>query len=165
MDTAIIVSVIIGSVVAMVLVFGKTVLGVAWTGKNSSKLGIIGINSQYNSTQSHAVNTNTNNSEVGFNTILRDQELKLKNTAKNGGSNNFDSLKNKQAYTCDNIVIGNIRDIYNGMLIIVNSISQGNRYEIPVYYTRQIYQNTLVVDISAKDLEHYIPQIIMGKQK
>ena len=36
MDTAIIVGVIVGSVVAMVLVFGKTVLGVAWTG-NSTK--------------------------------------------------------------------------------------------------------------------------------
>jgi hypothetical protein len=35
LDTAIIVGVIIGCVVAMVLVFGKTVLGVAWTGNNT----------------------------------------------------------------------------------------------------------------------------------
>ena len=33
MDTAIIVGVVMGSVVAMVLIFAKTVLGVAWTGK------------------------------------------------------------------------------------------------------------------------------------
>ena len=37
MDTTIIVGVIIGSVVAIILVFGKTVFRVAWTGNNRSK--------------------------------------------------------------------------------------------------------------------------------
>jgi hypothetical protein len=37
LDTAIIVGVVIGSVVAMVLVFGRTVLNVAWTGNSTSK--------------------------------------------------------------------------------------------------------------------------------
>ena len=37
MDTTIIVSVMIGSVVAIALIFSKVVLGVAWTGKNVGK--------------------------------------------------------------------------------------------------------------------------------
>jgi hypothetical protein len=41
LDTAIIVGVVIGSVVAIVLVFAKTVLGVAWTGKSVRKLRMI----------------------------------------------------------------------------------------------------------------------------
>ncbi len=40
MDTAIIVGVIIGSVVAMALVFGKTVLGVAWTGNGVKRVNL-----------------------------------------------------------------------------------------------------------------------------
>ena len=38
MDTAIIVGVIVGSVVAIALVFGKTVLGVAWTGNGTKRV-------------------------------------------------------------------------------------------------------------------------------
>jgi hypothetical protein len=37
LDTAIIVGVMIGSVVAIALVFGKTVLSVAWTGKDTNR--------------------------------------------------------------------------------------------------------------------------------
>jgi hypothetical protein len=40
LDTAIIVGVIIGSVVAMALVFGKTVLGVAWTGNGVKRVNV-----------------------------------------------------------------------------------------------------------------------------
>ncbi|MGH9978149.1 MAG: hypothetical protein ACRD8Z_20310 [Nitrososphaeraceae archaeon] len=38
MDTAIIVGVMIGSVVAIALVFAKTVLSVAWTGNDTKRL-------------------------------------------------------------------------------------------------------------------------------
>lgn len=38
MDTAIIVGVMIGSVVAIVLVFGKTVLRVAWTENDTNRI-------------------------------------------------------------------------------------------------------------------------------
>jgi hypothetical protein len=38
LDTAIIVGVMIGSVVAIALVFGKTVLSVAWTGNDTKRL-------------------------------------------------------------------------------------------------------------------------------
>jgi hypothetical protein len=41
LDTAIIVGVVKGSVVAIVLVFAKTVLGIAWTGKSARKLRMI----------------------------------------------------------------------------------------------------------------------------
>jgi len=38
LDAAIIVGVMIGSVVAIALVFGKTVLSVAWTGNDTKRL-------------------------------------------------------------------------------------------------------------------------------
>jgi hypothetical protein len=41
LDTAIIVGVIIGSVVAIALVFGKTVLGVAWTGNGGKRVTVV----------------------------------------------------------------------------------------------------------------------------
>ena len=58
MDTAIIVGVIIGSVVAMVLIFGKTVLSVAWTGKSVRRIGILEISNLNGGTQRYLTNTN-----------------------------------------------------------------------------------------------------------
>ncbi|MGC1132497.1 MAG: hypothetical protein WA941_06725 [Nitrososphaeraceae archaeon] len=55
--------------------------------------------------------------------------------------------------------------VYNGMLIITHSISQGTKYEISAYYIRQNYQTSLVMDFCAKDLDRYNPQLIITKQK
>lgn len=73
-------------------------------------------------------------------------------------SNNFDSLINKQVSTCDNVIIGSIYAIQNGLMIIIYA-PQSKRYEIPTYYVRQRNQNSVLVDISAGDLEHYKPQV------
>ena len=91
-----------------------------------------------------------------------DQKLIAKKESK---ANKFDSLINKKVYTCDNVIIGSINTVYNGTLIIDHSNSQGTRYEIPAYYIRQNYLTSLVMDIAAKDLNRYNPQLILSKQK
>ena len=77
MDTAIIVGVLIGSVVAIALVFGKTVLSVAWTGKDTNRWTavqsgtqnkIVEDHSQENndSTKKEFANLNKSNESEGF---------------------------------------------------------------------------------------------------
>lgn len=155
MDTAIIVGVVIGSVVAMVLVFAKTVLGVAWTGKSTRSLGTSQNRIQNKLEQEYSVETNNSESELRLNQIP--------NQRSTGGQKAaiVDSLINKQVSTCDNATIGNVHSVHNGMIIITlnESSPQQKRYEIPTYYVRQNYEDYVLLDICAKDLGHYIPQL------
>ena len=160
MDTAIIVSVIIGSVVAMALVFAKVVLGVAWTGKSKGKFRTARISNHNN------IIPNLPKMAEPETSVPTNSATNQKLTAgKNSKANKFDLLVNKHAYTCDNLVIGNISSVFNGMLIIVNSVSKNNRYEIPIYYIRQNLQSHIITDIPSKDLEHYSQQLVVSRQK
>lgn len=149
MDTAIIVGVVMGSVVAMVLVFAKTVLGVAWTGKSTRSLKTSENRIQNRLEQEYSVDTNNSD--------------QIPNQRSTGGQKAaiVDSLINKQVSTCDNATIGNVHSVHNGMIVITHNESspQQKRYEIPAYYVRRNYENYVLLDICAKDLGHYIPQM------
>jgi hypothetical protein len=160
LDTAIIVSVMIGSVVAMALVFAKVVLGVAWTGKSKGKFNTPQISNHNNIIQNLPKKADIETTVPTY--AAANQEL---TATKNPKTNKFYLLVNKHAYTCDNLVIGNISSVLNGMLIIGNSISKDIRYEIPIYYIRQNLQSHIIMDIPSKDLEHYIQQLIVSRQK
>lgn len=157
MDTAIIVGVVIGSVVAMVLIFAKTVLGVAWTGKSTRSLNARTSQNRIQNRleQEYSVDINSSESELRLNQIP--------NQRLTGGQKAaiVDSLIDKQVSTCDNMTIGNVHSVHNGMIVIVHNESsvQQERYEIPTYYVRQNYENYVLLDICANDLGHYIPQI------
>ncbi len=157
MDTAIIVSVVIGSVVAMVLIFAKTVLGVAWTGKStrSLKAGISQNRIQNRLEQEYSVDTNSSESELRLNQIPNERSTDGQKAAF------VDSLIDKQVSTCDHTAIGNVHSVHNGMIVIVNNEGsvQQERYEIPTYYVRRNHENYVLLDICANDLGHYIPQI------
>lgn len=157
MDTAIIVGLIIGSVVAMVLVFGKIVLGVAWTENNTRKLKM-NQNRTVNRTVHehgqdihHLRSTSLNQSENQNETS--GELVQLQDEAKDLGS-----LIKKEVSTCDRVKIGSVYTIHNRLMIIIDP-SQGKRYEIPTYYVRETNQDTVLIDISVGDLEHYKPQV------
>lgn len=161
MDTAIVVSVMIGSVVAIALVFASEVLGIAWTGKNIKMLRNTRIDGHDDFIQANLRNKSDSERFVLMYPV--GQKLAAKKESK---ASKFDSLINKKVYTCDNEIIGSIDSVYNGMLIIItHSISRGTKYKIPFYYIRQNYQTSLVMDVCAKDLDRYSPQLIITKQK
>jgi hypothetical protein len=70
---------------------------------------------------------------------------------KESKADKFDLLINKKDYTCNNLIKG-VSAVFNGMLIISHSISQGMRYEIPIYFMSQNYHTILVMDISMIEL-------------
>jgi hypothetical protein len=144
LDTAIIVGVIIGSVVAMVLVFGKTVLGVAWTGKSARK------SKKPAQNPSEVFSTN----DLGKVLLYKSQNENWKGSESKNKSNDFDSLLNKEVFTCDGTLIGCISSLQSGLMVI-SYAPEGIKYEIPAYYLRQRSQNNVLVDISARDLQHY----------
>lgn len=157
MDTAIIVGVVIGSVVAMVLVFAKTVLGVAWTGKNRRRLETGSSQNRIQNRLEQEYSVNTNNSESGL------RLNKIHNQMSTGEQKVavVDSLINKQVPTSDNMAIGNVHSVHTGMIVIVRNESsvQQERYKISIYYVLRNYEDYVLLDICANDLGHYIPQI------
>ena len=156
MDTAIIVSVIIGSVVAISLVFGKTVLGVAWTGNGAKKL-----TASQNGDKNKIVHQYLQDkSFLSINKTSSRLEKGNKNRISSHveESKGLDSLLNKEVSTCDNVTIGNISALQNGLMFIFCA-PLNLKYEIPTYFVRQYDQNNVLVDISAGDLEHYKPQV------
>jgi hypothetical protein len=158
LDTAIIVGVMIGSVVAIVLVFGKTVLGIAWTENDTCKLKAIRTRNRNRVVQEHLQHTDDDTRRKVFSNQDQNKNEKSKKSLQvEEKSNNFDSLLNKEVSTCDNVIIGSINAVHNGLMIIIFA-PQSKRYEIPTYYVREHDQNSVLVDISAGDLEHYKPQ-------
>ena len=143
MDTAIIVGVIIGSVVATVLVFGKTVLGVAWTGKR-----------HVNRRNQRKIKVNCFPLMIWERYYIKSQNENGKGLESKNKSNNFDSLLNKEVFTCDGTLIGCISSLHNGLMVI-SSAPEGIKVEISAYYLRQRSQNNVLVDKSARDLQHY----------
>jgi hypothetical protein len=161
LDTAIIVSVVIGSVVAMALVFAKTVLGVAWTDKSARRIGVSEVNNQNGVTQEYLTSGNNPKRELRSSQISNKETIDAKTAVKK--VDNIDSLINKQVLTCDNVTIGKVHAAHNAMIVLKSL--QDKRYEIPTYYVRQNFHNSILLDICANDLEHYNSQVIMSKQK
>jgi hypothetical protein len=155
LDTAIIVSVIIGSVVAIVLVFAKTVLGVAWTGKSTRSVRTTETRIQDKLRQEYPLGISNSKSELRLIQKLNQSSVDVQKTA------TLNSLINKQVSTCDHATIGNIHSVSNGMMVVTHneSSSQQKRYEIPIYFVRQNYEYQVLLDICARDLEHYVPQM------
>jgi hypothetical protein len=152
LDTAIIVSVVIGSVVAMALVFAKTVLGVAWTDKNARRIGVSEVNNQNGVTQEYLTSGNNPKRELRSSQISNKETIDAKTAVKK--VDNIDSLINKQVLTCDNVTIGKVHAVHNAMIVLKSL--QDKRYEIPTYYVRQNFHNSILLDICANDLEHTI---------
>ena len=146
MDTTIIVGVIIGSVVAIILVFGKTVFRVAWTGNNRSK------------SKKRAQNQSEVISTINPAKVLLDEGQKEdgKGLESRNKSNDFDSLVDRDVFACDGALIGSISSLQNELMVIYSR--ERIRFEIPTYYIRQKTQTNVLVDISARDLQHYKPQ-------
>jgi hypothetical protein len=102
LDTAIIVGVVMGSVVAIALVFGKTVLGVAWTGNGAKRVTLVESANKNNIIQQHIQDKN----DVS---IKETSNLGLSRAADNLISSqlekpqDLESLLNKEAATNDNV--------------------------------------------------------------
>ena len=154
MDTAIVVGVIMGSVVAIALVFGKTVLGVAWTGNGAKRPSVQKSGNDNKIIEQHKQDENG--------VLFKDTSSKLSKDTYNrisshvDKSTGLDSFLNKKVSTCDNVTMGSISALQNGLMYITCA-PLGVRYEIPMYFVRQYDQNSILVDISAGDLEHYSP--------
>lgn len=144
----------IGSVVAIALVFGKTVLSVAWTGNDTKRLTSAQNGNKNKIVQEHLQEKNDISRMKGFSKL--DNDNRITSYAKK--SKGFDSLLNKEVSTCDNVIIGNISALHNGLMFIIYA-PQNIKYEIPTYFVRQYDQNSVLVDISAGDLEYYKPKI------
>jgi hypothetical protein len=155
LDTAIIVGVIIGSVVATALVFGKTVLGVAWTGNGAKRLTVIE-SGKKNKISQDMQSKNEVSIKKTSSKLSKGTGDRISSYVKD--SKGLDSLLNKEVSTCDNVAIGSISALQNGLMFITCT-PLNTKYEIPTYFVRQYDQNSVLVDISAGDLEHYRPQI------
>ncbi|MGC1132111.1 MAG: hypothetical protein WA941_04775 [Nitrososphaeraceae archaeon] len=156
MDTAIIVGVVMGSVVAIALVFGKTVLSVAWTGNDTKRLKAVQNGNKDKIAQHHLQDKNDVSRSKAFSKLDKGNDNRITSYAKK--SKGLDSLLNKEVSTCDNVPIGSITALHNGLMFIIY-VPQNIKYEIPTYFVRQYDQNSVLVDISAEDLEYYKPKI------
>ena len=92
----------------------------------------------------------------GFSKLNKDNDNRITSYSKK--PKDFNSLLNKEVSTCDNVTIGSISALNNGLMFIVYA-PQNIKYEIPTYFIRQHDQNSVLVDISAADLEYYKPKI------
>ena len=144
MDTAIIVGVMIGSVVAIALVFGKTVLSVAWTGKDTNRLTAVQSGNKNKIVEEHSQEKNNDSRMKGFANLNKNNESRgiISYTKK---PKDFDSLLNKEVSTCDNVTIGSISALNNGLMFIIYA-PQNIKYEIPTYFVRQHDQNSVLVE-------------------
>ena len=156
MDTAILVGVIIGSVVAIALVFGKTVLGVAWTGNGAKSVTVVENGNKNKIIQQSMQKKNDVSINETSSKLSKDAGDRISSNVEK--LNGLESLLNKEVSTCDNVTIGNVSALQNGLMFI-SCVPLNIKYEIPTYFVRQYDQNSVLVDISAGDLEHYRPQI------
>ena len=156
MDTAITVGVIIGSVVAIALVFGKTVLSVAWTGNGAKRVTEVESGNKNKIIQQGMQDKNKVSIKKASSISSKDTGDRISSHLEK--SKGLGLLLNKQVSTSDNVAIGSISALQNGLMFI-SCAPLKIKYEIPTYFVRQFDQNNVLVDISAGDLEHYRPQI------
>lgn len=145
-----------GSVVAIALVFGKTVLSVAWTGNDTKRLTAVQSENKDKIVQQHLQDKNDVSRNNAFPKLGRGNDNRVSSYLEK--SKGLDSLLNKEVSTCDNVSIGSISALHNGLMFIFYA-PQNMKYEIPTYFVRQYDQNSVLVDISAGDLEHYKPKV------
>jgi len=145
-----------GSVVAIALIFGKTVLGIAWTGNGVKRVSVVESGNKNNINQQHMQDENKISIKRTPSKVSKDTPDRISSQVEK--PKNLDSLLNKEVTTCDNIAIGCISALQNGLMFISSS-PLNTKYEIPTYFVRQYDQNLVLVDISARDLEHYKPQL------
>jgi hypothetical protein len=74
LDTAIIVGLMIGSVVAIALVFGKTVLSVAWTGKVYCRWTAVQSGTQNKIVEGHPRGKNYDSTKKAFANLNKNKE-------------------------------------------------------------------------------------------
>jgi hypothetical protein len=159
LDTAIIVGVgvIMGSVVAIALVFGKTVLGVAWTGNGAKRVTVVESGNKDNIFQQHMQDKNdVSIKKTSASNLSKADGKQISSQVEK--TKDLETLLNKEVTTCDNVAIGCISALQNGLMFI-SCTPLNIKYEIPTYFVRQYDQNIVLVDISARDLEHYRPQL------
>ena len=169
MDTTIIIGVIIGSVVALVLLFGKMVLGVVWTGKGRKEHEVIQTGNRNIATQEHLHSTYNGNriflkqnednqkSEAKVNS---DAQIETKSKSRSRTavqfkrSCNLIELLNKRVKTSDLIEIGNVIAIdYQSMTVL--GCNKQHEYVIPDYYIREYDEDSVLIDTSIQYLYHY----------
>lgn len=182
MDTAIIVGVVIGSVVAIVLVFARTVLGVAWTGKLVRKPQMaLTLNNMPPQERMHLAGDTAaereflKQDESGQNSV----QIKMDSNAQNkriarsqihphfGRKSDLNELAKKRVKTCDSIEIGHIVAIDRQSIKILDLAEQ--EYVIPTYYIREYNEENVIIDVSIRYLYRYeterkIPPTIACKE-
>lgn len=170
MDTAIIIGVIIGSVATLVLVFGKMVLGVAWTENGTREHEMIQTRNRYAAVQEHlhhadnrerkvSLKQNENNQKSVQVEVNSDSQIKTKSKSKSQTtvqfkrSSNLNDLINKRVKTCDLMDVGCVIGIDNQSMTVLNHNKQ--EYAIPTYYIREYDEQNVLIDTSIQYLYHY----------
>jgi len=161
LDTAIIVGVVIGSVVAMALVFARTVLGVAWTGKVVRKpqmaLTLNNMPSQERMCLAGDAAAERENKNIARSQIY----------VQFGRKSDLNELANKRVKTCDSIEIGHIVAIDRHSIKILDLTEQ--EYVIPTYFIREYDEENVIIDVSIRYLHRYeterkIPPTIASRE-
>ncbi len=134
----------------------KQYLSVAWTGNDTKRLTAVQNGNKNKIVQEHLQEKNDTSRMKGFSKLNKDNNNQITSYAKK--PKDFNSLLNKEVSTCDNVTIGSISALNNGLMFIIHA-PQNIKYEIPTYFIRQHDQNSVLVDISAADLEYYKPKI------
>jgi activator of 2-hydroxyglutaryl-CoA dehydratase len=168
LDTAIIIGVIIGSVATLALVFGKTVLGVAWTENGTREHEMIQTRNRYAAVQEHlhhadnrgrkvSLKQNENNQKSVQVEINSDSQIKTKSrsqtTVQFKRSSNLNDLINKRVKTSDLMDIGYVIGIDNQLMTVLDHNKQ--EYAIPTYYIREYDKENVLIDTSIRYLYHY----------
>jgi hypothetical protein len=160
--------VVIGSVVTLVLVFGKIVLGVVWTGNGRKEHKIIQTKIQ-NVVAQEYLNSATNRkglflkqSEDDQKSVLdkvnSDAQIETKSRSRVAvqfkRSCNLNELISKRVKTSELIEIGNVIAIDNQSMTVLSCNNQ-HTYVIPDYYIREYDEDNVLVDTSIQYLYHY----------
>ncbi|HEY7081262.1 MAG TPA: hypothetical protein VH500_16305 [Nitrososphaeraceae archaeon] len=170
MDTAIIIGVGIGSVVALVLVFGKMVLGVIWTGNGKKEHEIIQTRNLNVAAREHLVSTYNRNSILSKQNednkkyvqikARSDAQIETKSKSRSRTavkfkrSCNLNELISKRVKTSDLIEVGNVIAIDNQSMTVL-SCNKQHTYVIPDYYIREYDRDSVLIDTSIQYLYHY----------
>jgi hypothetical protein len=170
LDTAIIFGVIVGSVITLVLIFGKIVLGVVWTGNDKKGYEILQIRNRNAAAQKHLRSTqnrkgifskqNKDNQKSEAN-VNSDVPIKTESKSKSKSrtvqfklSCNLNELISKRVKTSDLIEIGNVIAIDNQSMTVLGCNKQ-HKYVIPDYYIREYDEIDVLIDTSIQYLYHY----------
>jgi len=168
LDTAIILGVVMGSVVTLVLVFGKIVLGVVWTGNDRKVSGIIQNRNRNAAPQEylHSIDDrkgtllkqyddNQKSVQVKANSDLHiEAKPRSRTVVQFKRSCNLNELIGKRVKTSEFIEIGNVIAIDNQSMTVL-SCNKKHEYAIPDYYIRGYDEDNVLIDTSTQYIYHY----------